>query len=274
MAIAQQEMRRVSRLGAGIFTVCLDMSLNDNGTPFTPMSPDLVADIEVTRTQNRNYALADGFHRLAKKDNTFPLFLRYKAQAERLYRRAVEEFERVKALRDEFPMEPISDPQPEENEPDPTPPEEPITDPQPNPPAPESRPESGESPNEPISDPQPEENEPDPTPPEEPITDPQPNPPAPESRPESGEAPSVSEGALAPSDVPEGGADDLVVCAPRPLTVPERCLHPTRRHPVTAKLSMSAQTPSWRVFPLPGIPSIHGKVNPVRPRAAMRSAVS
>ena len=207
------------------------MSLNDNGTPFTPMSPDLVADIEVTRTQNRNYALADGFHRLAEKDNTFPLFLRYKAQAERLYRRAVEEFERVKALRDEFPMEPISDAQPEENEPDPTPPEEPITDPQPNPPAPESRPESGE-------------------------------------------APSVSEGALAPSDVPEGGADDLVVCAPRPLTVPERCLHPTRRHPVTAKLSMSAQTPSWRVFPLPGIPSIHGKVNPVRPRAAMRSAVS
>jgi hypothetical protein len=105
VAIAQQEMRRVSRLGAGIFTVCLDMSLNDNGTPFTPMSPDLVADIEVTRA--------------------FPLFLRYKAQAERLYRRPVEEFERVKALRDELRKEAISDPQPEETEPPSTPAEEP-----------------------------------------------------------------------------------------------------------------------------------------------------
>ena len=104
VAIAQQEMRRVSRLGAGIFTVCLDMSLNDNGTPFT-MSPDLVADIEVTRA--------------------FPLFLRYKAQAERLYRRPVEEFERVKALRDELRKEAISDPQPEETEPPSTPAEEP-----------------------------------------------------------------------------------------------------------------------------------------------------
>jgi hypothetical protein len=88
------------------------MSLNDNGTTFTPMSPDLVADIEVTRAQNRNYASADGFHRLAKKDNTFPLVLRYKPKSERLYRRAVEEFERVKALRDEFPKEPISTPNP------------------------------------------------------------------------------------------------------------------------------------------------------------------
>jgi hypothetical protein len=78
----QFRLRRVDRLGSGIFTV--------------------------TPAQNRNYALADGFHRLAKKDNTFPLFLRYKAQAERHYRRAVEEFEPVKALR-EFPEEPISD---------------------------------------------------------------------------------------------------------------------------------------------------------------------
>src|ERR1700716_539290 len=119
MALAQQEMRRVARLGAGVFTVCLDMSLNHDGTAITPMTPDLVGDgdIEITRAQNRNYAFADGFHRLARKDNTFPLFLRYRAQAERLYRRAIEEFDRLKALRVELPNEPISEVQPKENEP-------------------------------------------------------------------------------------------------------------------------------------------------------------
>jgi hypothetical protein len=135
MALAQQEMLRAARLGSGIFTACLDAAINDDGTPFTPMSPELVGDgdIEITRAQNRNFALADGFHRLARKDNTFPLFLRYKTQTERLYRRAVEEFDRLKRLRPELPKEPISDIQPEENEPASTPSDEPISNPQPNP---------------------------------------------------------------------------------------------------------------------------------------------
>ena len=70
---------------------------------------DLSLDIEIARAQNRNYALADGFHRLARKDNTFPLLLRYKVQTERLYRRAAEEFERLKRLRPELPNEPNGD---------------------------------------------------------------------------------------------------------------------------------------------------------------------
>jgi hypothetical protein len=53
--------------------------------------------------------------------------LRYQAQAERQYRRAVEEFERLKALRDELPdellpNEPATDPQPEQTEATSTPP--------------------------------------------------------------------------------------------------------------------------------------------------------
>src|ERR1700730_16641316 len=72
MALAQQTMFRAARLESGIFTTCLDMALNHDGTPFTPMSPefigDLSLDIEIARAQN--YALADGFHRLARKDNT------------------------------------------------------------------------------------------------------------------------------------------------------------------------------------------------------------
>ena len=48
-----------------------------------------------------------------KSSHTWSLFLRYKVQTEREYRRAIEDFERLKALRHELPNEPISDAQPE-----------------------------------------------------------------------------------------------------------------------------------------------------------------
>jgi hypothetical protein len=59
--------------------------------------------------------LADGFQRLARKDTTFPLLLRHKVRTDRLYRHAVEEFDRLKRLRPEFPNEPILEVQPKEN---------------------------------------------------------------------------------------------------------------------------------------------------------------
>ena len=55
------------------------------------------------------FILADGFQLLARPGNSIPLMLRYQAQLERLYRRAVEEFERVKKLRPELSDEPISE---------------------------------------------------------------------------------------------------------------------------------------------------------------------
>jgi hypothetical protein len=113
------------------------------------MSKDLVGDgdIEITQAQNRAYALAEGFHRMTsnKKSNTWALFLRYKVQTEREYRRAIEEFERLKALRNELPNGPIVEGQPEPNETpcdalpmDPIPPRDLFLTPQPRPPAPES----------------------------------------------------------------------------------------------------------------------------------------
>jgi hypothetical protein len=132
MALTQQAMLRAARLESGLFTNCLDLALNDNGTAISPMSRELAGDgdIEITGAQNRNYALADGFQRMARQpNNTWSLFLRYQAQAERHYRRAVEEFERLKALRAELPNEHILEVQPEENEPACTPPDEPISTP-------------------------------------------------------------------------------------------------------------------------------------------------
>jgi hypothetical protein len=127
IALAQQTRFRAARLESGVFTNCLDMALNHDGTPFSPLPQALVGDIEITRAQNRNYALADGFDRMARKSNSFSLFLRYKAQAELQYRRAIEEFGRLKAIRPELPKEAIFEVQPEENEPDSTPPEEPVS---------------------------------------------------------------------------------------------------------------------------------------------------
>lgn len=124
VALAQQALLRAARLESGLFTTCLDFALDPNGHPMIPMSRELAGDgdIEITRAQNRNFALATGFHRTANQSNAWSLFLRYQAQAERNYRRAIEEFERLQALPTppegeppmDLPNEPISDSQPEE----------------------------------------------------------------------------------------------------------------------------------------------------------------
>ncbi|MGO9263258.1 MAG: hypothetical protein ACLQU1_44305 [Bryobacteraceae bacterium] len=54
---------------------------------------------------------------MVSQSDTWKLFLRYQAQTERLYRRAIEEFERLKALRAELPNEPISEAEPEPAQP-------------------------------------------------------------------------------------------------------------------------------------------------------------
>jgi hypothetical protein len=91
-----------------MFTSALNDVLDRTNNPLIPMDPDMVGDgdIEITRQQNRNYCIAEGFRRIAKESNAIGLMLRYRAQAEREYRRAVEDFDRLKALRHEMPNEP------------------------------------------------------------------------------------------------------------------------------------------------------------------------
>jgi hypothetical protein len=52
----------------------------------------------------------------SKISNTWPLFMRYKVITEREYRRALDDFDRLKALRHELPNEPILEAQLEESE--------------------------------------------------------------------------------------------------------------------------------------------------------------
>jgi hypothetical protein len=107
MALSQQAILRAARLESGFFTASLNETLDANDRPFTPMSKELAGggSVEITRAQNRNYCLAEGFLRLARQSNGWAIFLRYQAQAERQYRRALEDFDRLKALRHDLPNE-------------------------------------------------------------------------------------------------------------------------------------------------------------------------
>ena len=92
--------------------------MNRANNPYFTECDDITRDAGVTKDQIRSYCLADGFERLGTRNKGLALFLRYQAQAERLYRRAVEEFERLRALRGvipngELPNEPIDQPEPQ-----------------------------------------------------------------------------------------------------------------------------------------------------------------
>src|ERR1039457_5616256 len=119
IALAQHALLRAARLESGLFTTCLNSCYDPFGEPMVLMNEELAGngDIEITRAQNRNYLLGEGFHRMAGKSHRWALGLRYQAQEERhgvpSGPRAVEEFDRQKALRGELPNEPISEAQPE-----------------------------------------------------------------------------------------------------------------------------------------------------------------
>src|ERR1019366_7471347 len=140
VALAQQAILRAARLESGFLSNCLSESFGANGQPRFPMKPQLTADIEICQAQNHNYLLGDGFYHLISHNNSFALLLRYQAQAERQYRRAIQEFDRLKALREELRNEPnFREPEQTETtcpscETNPFPPENPA--PEPAPPGP------------------------------------------------------------------------------------------------------------------------------------------
>ena len=114
IALCQQAIFRGYRLEAGLFTTALDYCLEGSGRTFRPMKPDMVGDgdIEITRAQNRNYAAGEGFRTMAIESDVWQLLIRYQVNVDRQYRRAVEDYERVKRLRPEMPNQQV-DPKPE-----------------------------------------------------------------------------------------------------------------------------------------------------------------
>jgi hypothetical protein len=110
IALAQQSLIRCGNLEAGFHTDFMNETIARDGFPPNLLSEELTDDIQVTRAQNRNLCLAVGFQRSVRKSEAWKLFVRYQAQTERLYRRAVEEFERLKKLRAELPNEANNEP--------------------------------------------------------------------------------------------------------------------------------------------------------------------
>jgi hypothetical protein len=98
------------------------------------MNLEMVEDIDVLREQNRNFILWEGLSRLLRQSKDVLVFLRIQAQTERLYRRAAEDFERIRTLRKELPNQPNFRTEPEETKPvEPpktNPPDEPAAAPQ------------------------------------------------------------------------------------------------------------------------------------------------
>ncbi|MGD0869798.1 MAG: hypothetical protein ABSB88_09625 [Bryobacteraceae bacterium] len=127
IALCQLSLIRTSRLEAGLLTNCLDQALGSDGEPIHPMNERIsgLCNSEITIGQLDNFSIAEAFSRMTRKPHTFALFLRYQAQAERNYRRAIQEFERLRVLRPELeaeeteiPDEPNFPVQPEANNPD------------------------------------------------------------------------------------------------------------------------------------------------------------
>jgi hypothetical protein len=113
LALAQQALLRCSELEAGLHTAALNETITNGAFPTNLLSPDLTNGVPVAAAQNRALCLAVGFQRLNTKSDSWKLFLRYQAQTERQYRRAVEELDRLRARRAELPNEPIADPEPQ-----------------------------------------------------------------------------------------------------------------------------------------------------------------
>jgi hypothetical protein len=115
IALCQQAIIRGYRLESGLFTTALDYALDHTDRIFRPMTEDLVGDgdIEITRAQNRNFAAGEGFRQMSIESDVWALLTRYQVNADRQYRRAIEDFERLKRLRPEMPNQPGIEPKPE-----------------------------------------------------------------------------------------------------------------------------------------------------------------
>src|SRR5580658_7731529 len=121
IALAQHSMRRMSALEAGFFTNCLDQAMAGPADPNILNRSELSNGVDIALEQHRAYWLGFGFNCYTRHSNVAATFLRFQAQAERLHRRAVEDFHRLLKLRDllppekyQEPIEPIPAPQPVE----------------------------------------------------------------------------------------------------------------------------------------------------------------
>jgi hypothetical protein len=110
IALAKHSMLRMYTLEAGFFTNCLDQAMAGPAEPFILNRSELATGIEISLEQHRAYWLAFGFNCFTRQSKIAATFLRFQAQAERLHRRAVDDFHRLLKLRGQLPPEKYEDP--------------------------------------------------------------------------------------------------------------------------------------------------------------------
>jgi hypothetical protein len=101
IALAQQAVLRAARLEAAIFSSYFIDYLHEGDQGLYQVDFDRDAN-PLTLEQHHSLMLAQAFTQYG--GGNFSLFLRYQAQAERRYRAAIQEFERLKTLRAEAEM--------------------------------------------------------------------------------------------------------------------------------------------------------------------------
>jgi len=113
LALARAALLRVYRLESGLYSSFFNACFTPGGIPIRLMQPETLNDnFEITVQQNRNFLISEGMSRFDARSKDLVLFLRFQAQTERLYRRAIEELHRVRKLRNVLPSEPLDDPAP------------------------------------------------------------------------------------------------------------------------------------------------------------------
>ena len=109
IALAQHALFRCAALEAGLCSLAFNEVVNPVHSSETVLCDEILHGAQISLSQSRSFLFAAGFQRVTGPRDSWKLFLRYQAQTERNYRRAVEEFERLKALRPELPNEPIEE---------------------------------------------------------------------------------------------------------------------------------------------------------------------
>ena len=115
IAQCQLEFERTARLQAALFTSHIDQVVS----PYRDSIPDLCEDLNTPPNPalNGTFCFGEAFRRVNPK--LYIAVLRHQAQNERLYRRAIEEFDRLKSLRGELGSDPPDEPEEvSPNEPD------------------------------------------------------------------------------------------------------------------------------------------------------------
>lgn len=113
IAIAQVALLRCGMLDAGFHTSFMNECVRPGGMPHNMVQFELGRDVDVAKAQNRSLCLATGFDRLFRQADTFKLFIRYRESCRREYRDAVEDMDRLLALRDKLSQSPLDIPKPE-----------------------------------------------------------------------------------------------------------------------------------------------------------------